>query len=290
MIDLHTHTINSDGSQTTIELLKEAEKKGMNYLSITDHNSIRAYKDIKKINLKEYYTGEIINGVEITTHYKGELIEVLGYLFDLDKMENGIQKHDMYTSFKERYKTRFKLIKDEYAKRGITFEYDLEDENNDMRDKSIHAEIIKHSENDKFFLDINHKQTSVSFFRNEVNNPNSKFYIDQTVFFPNLKTVIDLIHESEGLAFLAHPFIYSKNIVAELENIIGNYSLDGIECFYTTFTEDQTKYLLEIAKKYDLLISGGSDYHGIMKKDHFLGGFCDDNRAVYECFLEWLRI
>lgn len=205
-------------------------------------------------------------------------------------MKSNIKKHNIYTSFKERYKKRFEIIKDEYAKRGIVLKYNVDDKNGDTSNRAIHADIIKYPENDKFFLDIKNKETSALFFRNEVYNPKSQFYIDQTVLYPNLEAVIELIHDSNGLAFLAHPFVYSKNIVEELENILNSYPFDGIECFYTTFTEDQTKYLLDVANKYNLFVSGGSDYHGIVKQNHFLGEFCSDNKTVYEYFLQWSRI
>ena len=290
MIDLHTHTTNSDGSQTTIELLKEAQEKGIKYLSITDHDNIDSYYDIKDFNLKDYYTGELINGVEISTLYNGELIEVLAYFFDLEKMGSNMAKNHIYTNLKEKFKKRFDIIKEEYAKRGITLKYDVDDENGDTSNEILHPEIIKYVENDKFFLDIKNKEKTAWFVRNELYNPKSQFYIDQTAIYPNLEAVIELVHDSNGLAFLAHPFVYSKNIVEQLENILNSYPFDGIECFYTTFTEDQTKYLLDMASKYNLFVSGGSDYHGTVKQNHFLGEFCSDNKTVYEHFLQWSRI
>lgn len=290
MIDLHTHTTHSDGSQTTIELLKEAEEKGIKYLSITNHDNIDSYYDIKDFNLKDYYTGELINGVEISTLYNGELIEVLAYFFDLEKMKSNMAKNHIYTNLKEKFKKRFDIIKEEYAKRGITLKYDVDDENGDTSNEILHPEIIKYPENDKFFLDIKNKEKTAWFVRNELYNPKSQYYIDQTAIYPSLEAVIELIHNSNGLAFLAHPFVYSKNIFEELENILSGYSFDGIECFYTTFTEDQTKCLLDTANKHNLFVSGGSDYHGRFKPGHSLGEFYPDNKTVYEYFLKWSRI
>ena len=80
-----------------------------------------------------------------------------------------------------------------------------------------------------------------------------------------------MIHKSGGLAFLAHPFAYSTNIPNDLLNIINNYELDGLECFYTTFTDEQTNYLINICKENKMYISGGSDFHGSRKKNHNLG-------------------
>ena len=63
MIDLHVHTTNSDGDFTTLETLIEAEKQGIEILSITDHNNINAYDDLKKLSVQELYKGKIISDI-----------------------------------------------------------------------------------------------------------------------------------------------------------------------------------------------------------------------------------
>lgn len=96
MIDLHTHTKHSDGSSSTEELLKAAEQQGLSTLSITDHNTIAAYNDLKDYGTRTLFKGKIITGVEITTTYKGEVIEVLGYNFDIKKMQELLEKKCSY--------------------------------------------------------------------------------------------------------------------------------------------------------------------------------------------------
>lgn len=286
MIDLHTHTINSDGSLTTLELLKEAESKGLKYLSITDHNTLKSYEELNKI--KNVYSGKIINGVEMTTSYKGEIIEILAYKFDLDTMRKLMLEEKVIVE--KRYQKRFKLMKNRYKELGIKFDYSLFDEDEEIHIKDIHHELVKHPENDHFFLDTKNKKTRTLFFRNELYNPKSKLYVDQTNHYPDLTTILSIIHRAGGLAFLAHPYIYSKNIILELENIINNYQIDGIECYYTTFTEEQTAYLLKITSKYNLFISGGSDYHGKNKGNHFLGKVNNGKKVPIEKVESWLDL
>ena len=88
-------------------------------------------------------------------------------------------------------------------------------------------------------------------------------------YYPSLNKIIDIIHKAEGLAFVAHFYEYSSinNKRETLDNIIKEYDLDGIECYYSTFTDEQTQYLNQFCKRNDLLISAGSDYHGKNKKD-----------------------
>jgi predicted metal-dependent phosphoesterase TrpH len=288
MIDLHTHTINSDGSDTTLELLKKAETLGIKYFSITDHDNVNAYKEIDKINLEDYYAGNLITGIEIYTHYQGEIIEILGYNFDVSKLDERLQKHQISKQYINKYNNRYKILKNEYLKKGIKFDYSLYNENNELNNKVIYNEIIKYEENDKFFLNIKNKKHRSLFFRNEVNNPNSNFYVDQTTLYPSLEVVLKIIHESGGITFLAHPYVYSKNIINKLENIINNYDIDGLECFYTTFSDKEVETLLNLCDKYNLYVSGGSDYHGINKKDHNIGKFYKDNEKVYKYVKKWL--
>ena len=93
MIDLHTHTTHSDGSFSVRDLLQEAEKIGLTLLSITDHNKISAYEELQNPEIRNLFRGRIITGVELTTTYKGETVEILGYNFDLKKMQAFIDEH-----------------------------------------------------------------------------------------------------------------------------------------------------------------------------------------------------
>ena len=76
MIDLHMHTTYSDGADTLIQVLEKAEKLKLQYISITDHDTCEAYKELEKLDVKKYYSGTIIRGVEIKCSYQKRLIEV----------------------------------------------------------------------------------------------------------------------------------------------------------------------------------------------------------------------
>ena len=93
MIDLHTHTNYSDGTWNLSRLLKEAEIGKIDILSITDHDTIDAYKELEKINYREIYSGKIISGVEFTTVYDGVSFHMLAYDFDYKKLDNWIKEN-----------------------------------------------------------------------------------------------------------------------------------------------------------------------------------------------------
>lgn len=289
MIDLHCHTTYSDGSFSVVELLKEAEKEELTLLSITDHNTIQAYYELENSDIREKFKGNILPGVEITTTYKGEIIEVLGYGFDLDTMNELLRLNVL--SFEEKQLKEYDLIKNRYREIGVTF-----DESNIHFNPKVESsrvsfvnEIKKYPENNKFFLSEESLTTSSGFTRNEVYNPKSPLYVDQSSLFPNLEKSIEMIHKSGGVAFLAHTFAYSPNIANQLMDIIGSYSLDGLECFYTTFTSEQSKYLVDVCKSCKLFMSGGSDFHGTRKVNHNLGtghgNLCIDEGIV----AEWIK-
>lgn len=271
MVDIHSHTTYFDGSSSVDELLSEAQKLNLSLLSITDHNTIQAHFELQNSNIRDRFKGEIISGIEITTTYKGETIEVLGYGFDLETMQKFLDANVL--SFGQKQIKEYDLIKNRYNAIGAIF-----DENNIKFDPKVEScrpafaiEIKKHPENYKFFLNQESINTASGFTRNEVYNPKSPLYVDESSLFPSLETAIQMIHNSGGLAFLAHTFAYSPNIANELLNIINNYELDGLECFYTTFTKEQSDYLVSVCNDRKLYMSGGSDFHGTRKINHNLG-------------------
>ena len=213
----------------------------------------------------------IIPGIEITTTYHGETIEVLGYNFNLDMMKE-LLKESVLT-FEEKQIQEYNLIKKQYQKIGVIFD----EENIEFNPKkescrvSFWKEIKKHPENNSLFLEEKSKEEASAFTRNEIYNPKSPLYVDESSLFPSLEKTIAMIHESGGLAFLAHTFAYSPNIAKSLLDILNNYKLDGLECFYTTFTEEQSNYLVSLCKEKGLYMSGGSDFHGTRKINHNLG-------------------
>ncbi len=290
MIDIHSHTLYSDGSSTVKELLQEAEKTKLSLLSITDHNTVKAYEELANPNIRNIYNGEILNGIEITTTYNGEVVEVLGYGFDLKIMQDMLNKYVL--SFEEEQLKEYEIIKNRYRKIGVIF-----DETNikfDPKKRSCHIplilEIKRHSENNKFFLYEESITTNFGFTRNELYNPKSPLFVDISSLYPSLKETIDIIHNAKGLAFLAHPFAYSKNIEKSLLEIIDNYEFDGLECFHTTFTKSQSHYLVKLCKEKGLFMSGGSDFHGKRKINHNLGTGNNNLNIDESIIKDWINL
>lgn len=271
MIDLHIHTTYSDGDDSLINVLKSANDLKLEIISITDHNSCKGYYELDSFNVKEYFTGNIIIGCEFTTSFENKMIEVLGYGFDKEKVNKYLEDYckDELIYKKTLYKECFNKIKD----LGLIYNLSIDEDvsRNVSLDKIIYDELIKYPDNKDILGEDIFKSLS-DFFRKGLTNKNSKIYVDFTKFKPNLKDIIDLVHAAGGIVFLAHPYQYEiDDLELFLERIYDENNLDGIECFYPSFTEEQTNYLLSFAHEKKLLISGGSDYHGTSRKDNQLG-------------------
>ena len=100
-----------------------------------------------------------------------------------------------------------------------------------------------------------------------MSNPDSLFYVNMDDILPTFDEAANFVKEAGGLVFVPHIFEYRENSIKILNDILQNHKIDGLECYYTTFTEEQHNYALKVAKENNLLISGGSDYHGTFKPD-----------------------
>ena len=288
MIDLHIHSICSDGSLSAEEIFKMAEEKGIEILSITDHDNVDAYFEIERENLSDKYKCQVITGIELATTYGGEVIEVLGYNIDVQKMKELLDihkmpvkesKHRLYELMLEKY-TGLGAVLDESFSKNIDFKRDIREQ--------FMIELSKHSENSHLFYSEGSMANLSSFLRKEVFNCDSKLFIDYSPLKPSLETVIEMVHLSGGKAFLAHTFEYSHNFLEKLESVLDEYALDGIECYYSSFTREQTDYLLDLCERKGLLISGGSDFHGLLRPQIELGKVIEGEKIKDSRILLWI--
>lgn len=129
----------------------------------------------------------------------------------------------------------------------------------------------------------------MDFTRNIIYNPNSKLYVNQSSLYPSLDKTIEMIHKAGGITFLAHLYEYSQTIADNLDTIISNYSLDGIECYYPTFTTEQSNFLNNYCETHNLYKSCGSDFHGYDVKPNNHMGFATEGKKMDKIIIsEWI--
>lgn len=270
MIDMHLHSTYSDGSYSVKEILEKAEKLGLKYISITDHDNCLAHEELKNTDVSKIYSGKIIKGIEIKSIYQeGNTVDLLGYNYDLEKLERWIKE---YYKDKQRVDVQTKYFNLLYeACKKINLKMTPKEEikwnpENDWASVVIYNDFKKYDENEaKLPEDLWNEFTT--FTKKYCADKSSIFHLDKSKDYPPLDVAIKAIHECGGIAILAHVFIYkwAKNKEEFIKKIVENYDIDGFECYYSKFTEEQTQYIVNVCKENNLLMSGGSDCHGINK-------------------------
>lgn len=287
MIDLHMHTKNSDGSDTPEELIKKCQELELEYISITDHDTCKSYDDLKNIDVAKIYKGKIIPGCELTTTYQGRTVEILGYGVNTNIINEWTKK--FYTQ--EKILQRKEYCKTELinnlSKLGIHIDKNSLDSDCSY-DRAVYRKLLLNKEENEKILGKGILDNLRFLFRKCIANPDSELFVDVSKFRPTPREITDLIHKSGGKAFLAHPYQYSfDNISDMITELRKECDLDGVEAFHSSFTLDEMISLQEYAKKNNLYISGGSDYHGTVKPEISLKTGCN-NLHISKNILEWL--
>lgn len=266
MIDMHMHTTYSDGADSLIEVLKKAESLKLEYISITDHDTCEGYKELAKLDVKKYFSGQIINGVEIKCAYKKRLIEILGYKVDPKVINNFMEEFHKTKSKEILQQKYFDILHERCKDMGLVMSKKEEIEFNPKTDWAsikIYNDIKAHEENklkvpDDFWSEFN------IFSKKYCGDVNYPLYIDKSEDYLQLDEAIKLVKDAGGLVFLPHIFIYkwAEDKKKLLDDIVAEYDIDGIECMHSKFSQDDIDYLLEYTQKNNFYRSGGSDYHG----------------------------
>lgn len=273
MIDLHSHTTNSDGTWSTKELLMKAEELKLEVLSITDHDTAKSYIEIEKNeSLQNIFKGKLIRGAELNCTFDGIKIEILAYNFDLHPIQEWLE--DYYTP----EKNRKRLIEEFNDLVSICNEKGIKIENNLSYNPDIeypvdviYNNIIQFQENRKFFTE-EQWQNKALFFRTCTVDKKFPLYRDFSKQMPTLEFLNQLIHKHNGKIFLAHLYKYQlNNHIEYLNKMVDKNLLDGVEVYHSSYTEEQIKTLERYCINKGMLMSGGSDCHGEKKKDRKLG-------------------
>ncbi len=303
---MHLHTVCSDGYHTVPDVLSLAQEQGLSLISISDHDKINAYEQIK--NCRQSFSGGILPAVELTCTIDGEVCEILGYGIDLEKMKKLMPNFivEMDTVYREAVFNVNALLEN-----GLILSKELI-EARDKNPSSLFFEVQngikrkipggarqlilddmkKHKENARFFNSEAEFKTIVRtvFARQYMFNPESPLYINASSCYANAQKVVEAIHQSGGLAFLAHPFSYSPHAISMLENTVKKLSLDGCECEYATFTSEQKEFMHNFCDEHNLFKSGGSDFHGLAARPQNIMGFSNGERIKKELIFDWLPL
>jgi len=250
--DLHIHTIFSDSTNTISEIISLTKREGICCISITDHDTVEGIE--QTIKEAEGFDIEVIPGVELTTEFEGIEIHILGYFID--------------------YKNKYLLEKlDEIKRIRIKRIYEMTEKLR-LKGVDINPEsIIQFSKGGvvtrlhlaKKILESGYVKNILEAFTKYIGN-NAPCYVSKFRFSP--KEVISLILKIGGIPVLAHPKnLGTDNWIPKL----CEFGLKGIEVIYPEYSSQEIIYYKGLARKYGLLITGGSDCHGTYKNGPLIG-------------------
>ena len=258
--DLHVHSNCSDGLQTPKELLELAKEANLSGLSITDHDSIKAYDDALFAYADELGI-RLLTGVEFSCRHEEKVVHVLGYGFDCDsKPLNALCERHI-----ERRKNRNLSMLDRLKGKGIEITYEeVEAVSEGVMGRPHIAQVLVQKGVVKSVKDG---------FDRYLGDKKPCYVTGDTI---SVVETIDVIHQAGGKAFVAHPHLAKDTkFVKRLLQL----KFDGIECYYAKFAPSKELPWIELAMKHELLISGGSDFHGSIKPLNSLGcSWVDEER------------
>lgn len=269
-IDLHTHTTFSDGTFTPTELINYAAKKDIKVIAITDHDNFDGVSEA--VSQGKINNIKVINGIEMSTDFEKKEIHIVGLFIDI----NNKNFNSKLKFLKEKRKKRNELAIEKLQKLNIDINY------SELESLSSNK-IITRAHFAKLLIKKGYIKTVKECFDIYMGE-NCPAYVKREVIPP--KETIALINDAGGTAILAHPLLYklTDDKLNEMIAYLKSIGLKGIECLYSTHTKEETEYLISIAKKHNLKISGGSDFHGSNKPNIDLGTGYGNLYIPYEIF------
>ena len=255
-IDLHTHSTCSDGTLTPEEVVKEAKNAGLTAIALTDHDTIDGLSEAIEAGKK--YGIEVITGIEFSVSADTEM-HLLGLNFNLDCPEITDILDEMIIQREKRNVKVVKLLSD------IGINITLEDIARESTSK-----VTGRSQIAKAMLKKGYVSGIKEAFDKYLSFGRPAF-VERASLTP--EDAIRIIKKSGGRAFLAH-LNQTEKTDNELYSILSHLKecgLDGIEGYYTEYTDDMNMRYRKMAQDLGLMLSGGSDFHGANKDGYNIG-------------------
>ena len=251
--DLHIHTHYSDSTSSPEEVIEQAHQQGLDCIAIADHDTVDGIEPT--IEAAEKYNIEVVPAIELSSELQGKDIHILGYFFDY-KNPNFLKKlNDMQNSRVGRMEEMINKL-NALGVNDIT----LEEVCALAESKSVGRPHLAQLLKEKGWV----KDIREAFDKYLADNASA--YVPK--FKQTPEEAINLIHEVGGVAVLAHPMLTN---VDQLISGFVQSGLDGIEVYYHCATNTTVTFYEGLAKKYGLLMTGGSDAHGDAKKHTYVG-------------------
>ena len=262
-VDLHTHSNKSDGSFSPTELVDYAIEKRLCAVALTDHDTTDGLKEAvthaEELKNAGHPSIEVIPGIEFSTKHEDKDVHVVGLYISYDSPD---------------FNARLQGFIDSRTGRNIKMCHNLQEAGIDITYEKLQERnpgaVITRAHYASYLFEEGYVKNRQEAFARYVGD-HTKYFVPREKVTP--AQAVKLILQVGGVPILAHPPLYHMGkerldrLVAELKDV----GLMGIEALYSTYTNQDERDMMRLAEKYDLLLSGGSDFHGANKPNLDLG-------------------
>lgn len=262
MVDLHVHSTRSDGTYTPTELVDYAMEKGLSAFALTDHDTVDGLEEAISYaaQLRASLTAaeadrvpDVLPGIELSTDDHGQEVHVVGLFLDYHNEE--FQKY-LKEFIESRTKRNIKMC-GKFQELGIDLTYEA------LLQRFPDC-VLTRAHYARYLTEHGYVQSNKEAFDRYLGN-RRPCYVPREKITP--QRAVELILTAGGLPILAHPILYHMSD-ARLDALVVSMKqagLVGMEAIYSTYAPSEERQIRRLAAKYDLLISGGSDFHGANK-------------------------
>lgn len=270
MIDLHSHTTESDGTLSPADLVGAARSAGVKILAITDHDTFAGYDQASVLQTDI----EILCGIELSTKLHGFSTHLLGYFLSAAPTP---KFRDWIIELQEGRRDRNVRLAAKLQSLGldVTLE-EVYTKGKSMAGRPHFAQIL---------VEKGYSKTLQGAFDDYLDE-SAKGYVDRKE--PQFADAVARIQAGGGMASLAHPIRLKESIDALMPEVL-DVGLDALEAYHSDHSPELTARYLELADQYGMKVTGGSDFHGANKPEIELGTGRAGNLRIPKDILDRLR-
>ena len=273
-IDLHVHSNHSDGTLSPSDLVKLAYQSGLSAFALTDHDTVsgvsEAVEMAKEMEEIQPYSMTVIPGIEMSAVYQDQEIHILGLNVD--------HKNVRFSEILECYQKERDERNCRMVKLLATYGFDISME---QLEQTFPGAILTRAHFARYLKDHGYVESIQEAFAKYI-GAGCPCYLPKKE--RSVQEAITSIQLAGGHPVLAHPPQYnlSQSELEKLVRLLVSYGLEGIEAIYSTYSHNETCNMRKIAKKFNLFITGGSDFHGDNKPHIHLGKGLGNLQVPYD--------
>ncbi len=264
LIDLHTHTTASDGIYSPRELIDRAIEDGCRIMAVTDHDTVGGLPEAVEYARRKDFI--LVPGIEFSIDFKGGSFHLVGLNVDHDN----VALQEVLDDLQKKRNARLAGMLDDLSKNGIIIreeEVIAEARGESLGRPHVARVLVRHG----------HARNTEDAFRHYL-VPGKPGYVKKEKIA--LDRAHSLIKGAGGISIIAHPASLNFSDFSGFETILRDFidrGIEGLEAYAPLHDESQVGQFLSLARKYNLLISGGSDYHGDKREKL---GFYSPTRSI----------